>query len=222
MRKTERGCFPITRKNGDLASIGDILMDREQVFLTARITGVLHEDRVREIIKTLLLDLDPHLHHPSDEYSHSWKLKISEFCKLTNLFKSRLVGVTIASMKMLLLQTRRDIANRRNTDRKKFHRLQRSLRLINGRVPIGQNIPTAISDRLTPLESSFYRSFMEVTMRKRLGPKAANTIHMAMEHTSWWDFYVRPVITNKGIAFINKDGEITRENYKTYIKEKIQ
>lgn len=173
----------MTRPSGKLATIGDILKDRDQTILTAKVMG-MNTNFVEHAFTQLIKDLDPSRQHPYSLFSYGWELPIHTFQSLAPLFKSRLRGATHNNFRTLLCQERNRIVHlRREKNRRTFRRP-------NGyRPPMPLACETTVKGRLFPLKD--YRKIARKILRRLCPyeyidvsyghPYLSSGIHMSIE-----------------------------------------
>ena len=180
---------PMTQgPNGSKVTIGDIFKHRHEAALTAKMMRRTKNDRefpFQQILDKLLIDQarpraeygwGPDIRHrPRAKYGggpdirQGWTITLEEFMDLTPFYKAFFHGCTRGSMRLLLLQSRRDMVQLQTKDPKTFQRKKtRDDRNSSGE---GRNesIAGASLGRLSPLDKAAYSEFFSTLALRRLG-----------------------------------------------------
>lgn len=219
-----RHITPITRKDGSRVTISDILALKKELELVSKMvvsTGKHRSGRhsrsyeVPYVLNELIRDLS----QIRDSYhganiQKNWYVTIEQFMVLTPLCKAHFNGVSLDSMRRLLLETRRDVVLLQYKEPKRVAR-----RRLGKRGAVAQSADCADPGRLTPKTDNFYASFFEVAATKSLGSLATFN-HPAQSSTRYsrvGSLHGR-LLPGK-IVFVVNDEEITRENWKSKCRE---
>lgn len=196
----------ITRKNGTPATISDFYALRKEAALTAHVTGLKID--MDAIFNTLTRDITTTYCHGND-LRNGWSLTIDRFQSMAPLYKAHLDNVTANSMRVLLLQTRKDLLSPKNEqDQRRIQKRKKN----PGIYMHHQDTPCVNKDRLTPLESDVYKSFRKIVTRKRIGVAATKAFE------SNYSSNAETFITSSGFRTIIDGVVMTRENWPNLVR----
>ena len=196
---------PMTQgANGSKVTIGDIFKHRHEAALTAKMMRRTKNDRefpFQQILDKLLIDQTK----PRSRYSRGtdirqgWKITLEEFMDLTPFYKAFFHGCTRDSMRLLLLQSRRDMVQLQTTDPKAFHR--KEVKDNRNRQGEGRNTNIAgpSPERLSPLDETNYSEFFSTLALRRLGciANAAVSLYINTERAYHGHFFTPELKPNR-------------------------
>jgi hypothetical protein len=198
--------------------IGDFFAHKNEAYLTSKMLGA--EKDFDKVFAKLLEDLKQTMNRRNhytmryDAWKH-WALSIDEFVSLTPYFKPFFHGCTRDAMRLLLLQTRRDVLQLHEKDPRRHSRRKNTLTT----KPVEKEITCKHSDRLTPLNEDVYKNFIDLLVLTRLGSDAHNSLNVFMlKRQAWAMNYLLPVISNK-IELTIKGTPVFRNSWMTFLKE---
>ena len=212
MTKGEK-CSPVT--------IHDIFAHRTEAQLTSKVMGKDAGfkscfDKLKKDIKMMRES-----YYRGKDIRNGWELTLDEFMDLTAYYKAFFNGCTRDSMRLLLLQTRRDICNIDTADPNRYKK--RKYKGTEGERYSDEKQPMFLceaKDRLTPLKSTLYSNFFEYIARKRLGVVATTTYYFYLnERRAYDDKFIAPFITAKAIKFQYQNKDIDLHNWMSVTKE---
>ena len=197
---------PMTQgPNGSKVTIGDIFKHRHEAALTAKMMRRTKNDRefpFQQILDKLLKDQSK----PREQYGRvgmdirqGWTITLEEFMDLTPFYKAFFHGCTRDSMRLLLLQSRRDMVQLHTKDPKAFHRktVRNDINLYGkGR---NESIAGASPERLSPLDKKTYSDFFSSLALRRLGciVNAAVNFYINTERAYHGYFFIPEVKPNR-------------------------
>lgn len=198
-------CVPVT--------MHDIFAHRKEAQLTSKVMG--KEVDFDMCFDKLLRDVNSvrDSYYRAKDIRNGWELPLDEFMDLTAYYKSFFNGCTRDSMRLLLLQTRRNICNLETTDPNRFkkRKYKSEGRSINGQ---GQLFKCETVERVTPLSMNLYTNFFEYLAHKRVGIVANTTYSMYInKDRSYTSEFIAPFVAHNGIRFQYKDADIDVKNW---------
>lgn len=194
--------------------IGDFFAHKNEAYLTSK---MLSSDKdFDKVFANLVQDLKRTTgQYRGRDLRYDWTLTIDEFVSLTPYFKPFFHGCTRDSMRLLLLQTRRDVLKLCDTDPHRHSKRRHSL----GTEPVDKEINCKNADRLTPLSEDVYSHFVDLLVLTRLGSNAHNSLSIFLrKDKAWQTNYLLPVISDK-IELTFKGSPVFRNSWMAFLDE---
>lgn len=191
-------CTPVT--------MHDIFAHRKEALLTSKMMGKDKEQEFNSAFDDLLKDIK----EPRDTYyrgkdiRNGWALTFERFMDLTAYYKAFFHGCTRDSMRLLLLQTRKEIVTQETNDPNRFKKskYKHYHKHSNSDEPV-QLFRCDEDSRLTPLDTNLYEHFFGLLSRKRLGAIANETLRVFLNPTNAYDNeFISPLVSSSGIKFM--------------------
>ena len=206
---------PITKGNDFYpVTINDIFAKRTEARLTAIMQG-MKEKVFDETFDRLKKDITRPRIKNTHYYGRNegWHTTLDEFQDFAPIFKSQFNNCTRDSMRLLLLQTRRDMKELWRNDKKRYLKLRRKDNYNYNRKAEEGKIRAANQERIFPLETESYESIFKFICNKRFGGVVltSNSFNVSTGRNHG----IMPVIMPRKIVFVLNGAIVTRETWAT-------
>lgn len=198
------------RLDGTLADIQDLMKDRKQTLLTAKLIG-FKEERLNKLLQKLIDFVNPR------EQRYTKRLTATEIKELAPLYAGRLKGGKAGAARLL---------NRIN-DKVKRMPIEDERRYLKGQKgapfkPEGYDPPKFKSDsqaRITPLQRHEYRDFFGTIYLKRFPREARMQYECDICEIGWYSARLQAVVSQGKIRFMHRKGEVTPLDWRKYERD---
>jgi hypothetical protein len=200
------------------ATIADIFKYKQEAILIAKMMG--NETDFNMIFSRLYKDvtsLRGDGRYGQNDIRSGWHCTIDNFLKLTPHYKGSLKNVTLESMKLLILETRKEIIDAKKTNPKRYNKRSYCTR---NKEEYQNRVRVYDLDRLTPLSDGIYKHYFAIVALRRFGCIARNTV--SINTTAYYHVKnkkydgssaMQPIIFRGKIIFTLNNQIINRDNW---------